>query len=143
MQLLKAGADFAGRALIGASFIYWGGRKLLETLAVEYGVGAPPPSGGWQSYMEGHGVAYELIPLVILTELGGGILLILGWGTPIVGLALGGFCLLANGFFHTDFSNHANVVIFIKNLALAGGLLVVASGGAGAWSIDYWRRRPA
>jgi putative oxidoreductase len=136
MQLVKSAADFAGRLLIGSTFIYWGGRKLLETLAVEYGVGAAPPSGGWQGYMEGHGVAYELIPLVIAAELGGGLLIILGWQTIYAAFGLAGFCLLANYFFHTDFSNHANVVIFIKNLALAGGLLVIASRGPGAWSLD-------
>jgi putative oxidoreductase len=140
MEFVKAAIDLAGRLLIGATFVYWGGRKLIDTVAMEFGIGAAPPTGGWEGYMEGHGVAYELIPTVILTEIGGGLLVILGWQTFIVGVALAGFCLLANLFFHTDFSNHANVVIFIKNLALAGGLLAVASRGAGAWSIDQWRR---
>lgn len=140
MQLMKSAADFAGRLLIGSTFIYWGGRKLLETLAVEYGLGPAPERGGWQGYMEGHGVAYELIALVIATEIGGGLLIILGWQTVFAGIGLAGFCLLANYFFHTDFTNHANVVIFIKNLALAGGLLVVASRGAGPWSLDARRR---
>jgi putative oxidoreductase len=140
MTSIKAAIDFAGRLLIGATFIYWGGRKLLETLAVEYGIGAAPPNGGWQGYMEGHGVAYELMPLVILTEIGGGLAIVLGWRTLIVGVALAGFCLLANYFFHTDFTNHANLVIFIKNLALAGGLLIFASRGAGAWSVDALQR---
>ena len=143
MQLMKAAADFSGRFLIGATFIYWGARQSLETLAVEYGVGAPPASGGYRGYMEGHGVAYELLPLVLVTELGCGLLVVIGWRTSYASIALAGFCLLANYFFHTDFTNHANVVIFIKNIALAGGLLVVAGNGAGPWSVDARRKLSA
>lgn len=139
MTILKAILDLAGRAALGASFIYWGGRKLLETLAVEFGLGTPPPRGGWEGYMEGHGLAYELIWPAILLELGAGLMLILGWRTLYAGLALAGFCLAANLFFHSDFSHHANVVIFIKNLALAGALAAIGANGAGPWSLDARR----
>lgn len=130
--------DFAGRAVLGLSFIYWGGRKLVDVL----GLGRPD-QGGWTSYMETAGVAGELLPLVILTELGGGLMLLAGYRVRIAGVALAGFCLLANGFFHMRWAlpppaGHFNWVIFIKNFAVAGGLLVVAGRGPGAWSLDHW-----
>ena len=133
-------ADLAGRVLLGATFLYWGIRQLLETLAVDFGIGTPPASGGYERYMEAHGVPYELLPLVLLTEIGGGLMLVLGWRTPIAAIGLAGFCLLANLFFHMDFSIHANVVIFIKNIALAGGLLVIAANEPGDWSLAARRR---
>jgi putative oxidoreductase len=136
MTVFKTILDLAGRILLGAGFLYWGGRKLLETLAVEFGLGTPPPRGGWEGYMEGHGVPYGLIWPAILLELACGLMLVLGWRTPYAALALAGFCVVVDVFFHTDFSNHANVVIFIKNLGLAGALAFVAAHGAGPWSLD-------
>ena len=128
--------DLSGRAIVGATFIYWGGRKLVDVL----GLGAPDGSG-WSQYMERFGVPGALLPLVILTELGGGILLILGLFTRQTAIGLAGFCILANYFFHTNFdlpppSGHFNWIIFVKNFALAGALLVVAASGAGEWSLD-------
>ncbi|HEY0626549.1 MAG TPA: DoxX family protein [Allosphingosinicella sp.] len=128
--------DLLGRALLGTTFIYWGARKLVDVL----GIGAPD-QGGWTGYMEARGVAGELLPLVILTELGGGLLLLIGFKNRYAAIALAGFCILANWFFHTGFDlpspvGHFNWVIFIKNFAVAGGLLVLAGRGAGAYSLD-------
>ena len=128
--------DLAGRVMLGLSFIYWGGRKLVDVL----GFGRPD-QGGWTSYMEAAGVAGELLPLVILAELGGGLMLLAGYRTRIAAVALAGFCLLANWFFHMRWAlpppaGHFNWVIFIKNFAVAGGLLVIAGRGPGGWSLD-------
>ena len=43
--------------------------------------------------------------------------------------------------FHGDFSDHAQWLNFMKNLAIAGGFMVLAVHGAGDWSLDAWRRR--
>ena len=133
--------DFAGRALLGMTFIYWGARKLVDVL----GMGRPD-RGGWSGYMESFGVPGELLPLVILTEVGGGLLLLIGYRTRIGAFLLAGFCVLANGFFHMGFDlpppgGHFNWVVFIKNFAVAGGLLAIAGRGAGAWSLDAPRAR--
>jgi putative oxidoreductase len=131
--------DLAGRTLLGATFLYWGGRKLVDAIGLR-----APDGGGWTNYMEAQGVAGELLPLVIASEIGFGLMLILGWRTRIAALALAGFCLLADLFFHTGFdlpppAGHFNWVVFIKNLAVAGGLLAIAGRGAGAWSFDASR----
>jgi putative oxidoreductase len=135
-------ADFAGRLLIGLTFIYWGGRKLVDVL----GPGAPD-NGGWTAYMEARGVAGGLLPVVIATEIGFGLMLVLGYRTRIAAIALAGFCLLANVFFHSNFAlpapaGHFNWIVFIKNLALAGGLLTIAGRGPASWSADSrWRSK--
>ena len=137
---LAAWAELGGRALVGLTFVYWGARKLVDVL----GLGAP--DAGWGAYMEKAGVPSELLPLVILTELGGGLLLIVGWRTRTAALLLAGFCVLANLFFHMRWDlpppgGHFNWIIFIKNFAVAGGLLAIAGSGPGALSLDQWRDR--
>jgi putative oxidoreductase len=133
--------DLAGRAALGATFIYWGGRKLVDVL----GLGAPD-AGGWAQYMGSAGVPGALLPLVILTELGGGLLLLAGWRTRAAAFLLAGFCVLANYFFHMRWglpppAGHFNWIVFIKNFAVAGALLAIAGRGAGEFSIDAWGKR--
>ncbi|HEX8240447.1 MAG TPA: DoxX family protein [Allosphingosinicella sp.] len=129
-------AEVAARFVLGATFVYWGARKLVDAI----GLGAPD-AGGWTAYMERFGVPGALLPLVILTELGAGLLLIFGAYTRAAAILLAGFCILANYFFHTHFdlpppAGHFNWIIFIKNFAVAGGLLAIAAHGAGDWSFD-------
>ena len=133
--------DFAGRALIGLTFAYWGGRQLVDAV----GLGAPD-GGGWTSYMAAAGVPGALLPLVILTQLGGGIVLAIGWRTRIAAFLLAGFCLLADLFFHLHWeapapAGHFNWIVFIKNLAVAGGLLAIAGRGPVRISLDARRAR--
>ena len=94
------------------------------------------------AYMEAHGVNRALLPLVILTELGGGLLVAFGLFTRLAAVGLGGFCLLAALFFHM-MPDPAQAVHFYKNLAMAGGFLMLATHGAGAWSIDAWKEARA
>jgi putative oxidoreductase len=91
-------------------------------------------------YMRQNGVAPALLPLVILTQLGGGILVLVGLKTRWAAIALMGYCLLAALFFHmgADFDSVNN---FDKNIAIAGGFLVLATFGPGPWSLDAWRGR--
>jgi putative oxidoreductase len=87
-------------------------------------------------YMRENGVAPALLPLVILTQLGGGILVLLGLKTRWAAIALMGFCLLAALFFHMSADQ---VNDFNKNIAIAGGFLTLAVFGPGTWSLDGWR----
>jgi putative oxidoreductase len=144
MRKFMALVDLAGRALLGMTFAWWGGLKLVESL----GIAGRPEGGGWTIYMEAFGVPGWLLPLVILTELGGGLALIAGWKTRHVAVALAGFCVLANLFFHTRWhlpppAGNFNWAIFIKNFAVAGGLLAIAGRGAGVWSLDARRESAA
>ena len=133
--------DLAGRGLLGFTFIYWGGRQLVDAI----GLGAPD-AGGWAAYMSSAGVPGALLPLVILAQLGCGLMLAIGWRTRLAAFLLAGFCLLADLFFHLHWeapapAGHFAWIVFVKNLALAGGLLVIAARGPGLLSLDARRGR--
>jgi len=79
--------------------------------------------------------------IAIIVEVGGGLLLLAGFGTRLAALALAVFTLVATFFFHNFWSVPADMVMmqqlmFFKNIAVVGGLLMVAANGAGSWSLD-------
>jgi putative oxidoreductase len=86
--------------------------------------------------MESMGVPGALLPLVILLEVVGGLTLMLGWHTRITAFLLAGFTIVATLIFHSNLGDQTQMLFFLKNLAIAGGLLLVALHGAGPWSID-------
>jgi len=95
---------------------------------------------GTQGYMEAMGVPGVLLPLVILLEVGGGLALILGWQTRIVSLALAGFTLLAAFIFHSNFADQMQMILFMKNIAITGGLLAISVQDVRhSIGIDHWR----
>ncbi|MEC4725037.1 DoxX family protein [Shewanella sp. D64] len=87
-------------------------------------------------YMENMIVSGFLLPLVIITEVFGGLAIILGWKTRYAALALAGFSVMSAILFHADFSNQAEMTNFMKNIAIAGGFLTLFVHGAGAYSLD-------
>jgi putative oxidoreductase len=121
-------AELVGRILLSHIFLLSGLTKIADY-------------SGTQGYMEAFGVPGSLLPLVIVTEIFGGLSVLLGWKARWGALALAGFSLLAAYFFHMDFSDQAQTINFMKNLAIAGGMLVLAARGAGPWSVDARKRR--
>jgi putative oxidoreductase len=117
------------------------GRLLLAYIFVVEGWGKIAMYSGSQDYMQQFGVPGSLLPLVILTELGGGLMVACGLLTRLAALALAGFCLLTALLFHTNFNDFNEVIHFEKDLGLAGGFLVLVAFGPGAWSIDAWMTR--
>jgi putative oxidoreductase len=91
---------------------------------------------GTQTHMDAAGVPGILLPLVILVEVGGGLALLLGWRTRWAAWALASFCILAALLFHADFADRMQTIQFMKNLAIAGGLLLLGAHGAGELSMD-------
>ena len=81
-----------------------------------------------------------LLPLVIALELGGGLLLAIGWQTRLAALALAVFCVLAAVLFHVNLADRNELLHFEKDLAIAGGLLVLFAFGAGRYSVDAMRQ---
>ena len=65
-----------------------------------------------------------------------GLALIAGWQTRIAAFLLAGFTLLAAIIFHTDFANQVQYLFFMKNLAIAGGLLALVAHGPGPLALD-------
>jgi putative oxidoreductase len=91
---------------------------------------------GTQGYMEAMGVPGMLLPLVILVEIGAGLAVLLGWQTRWAALALAGFTVLAALIFHNNLGDQMQMILFMKNLAITGGLLLLAEHGAGVFSLD-------
>jgi putative oxidoreductase len=115
-------------------------RAMMAYIFIMEGAGKIAGYAGGVEYMQAHGVDGRLLPLVILTELGGGLLILFGLKTRWAAIWLFGFCLLTALFFHTS-SDQA--VELQKNVAMAGGFLTLAILGPGAWSLDAWRARAA
>jgi putative oxidoreductase len=116
------------------------GRILLSLIFVQAGVNKIVNYAGTQGYMESVGVPGALLPLVIAVELLGGLAVILGWHARLASFLLAGFSLLSGLLFHANFADPVQTILFMKNLALAGGFLMIVSHGAGPFSIDNLRR---
>jgi putative oxidoreductase len=110
-------------------------RAMLAYIFVLEGIGKIATYADVQGYMRDHGVAPALLPLVILTELGGGLLVLFGLKTRWAAIALAGFCLLTALLVHLP---AGEMIEFQKNIAIAGGFLLLARFGPGAFSIDRW-----
>ncbi|PTQ82185.1 DoxX family protein [Nitrosomonas ureae] len=94
---------------------------------------------GTQGYMEAMGVPGMLLPLVIALEVGGGLAIVTGWQTKLVSMALAAFTLAAAVIFHSNFSDQIQMIMFMKNIAITGGFMLLIVYGAGAYSIDGYR----
>ena len=123
---MEKSATLIGRIFLAHIFLLSGISK----------IGGYEATAGW---MESMGVPGMLLPLVILLEIGGGLALILGWQARWAALALAGFSVLAAVIFHTNFADQMQMIMLMKNFAMAGGLLYIAAFGAGAWSLDARR----
>ncbi len=120
-------ANLLGRILLAVIFIWSGYGKIVGYAATA-------------AYMEKFGVPGLLLPLAIILEIAGGILLVIGWQTRSVAIALAVFSVLAAVLFHGNFGDRNQMIHFTKNLAIAGGFLAIFVSGPGRWSVDGWRR---
>ena len=117
--------SFAGRLLIGLPFAMGGLSKLAAygpTTAMIAAVGLPVPP-----------LAFAV---AVAVELGGGFLLIAGYQARLVAMALALFSLVTAFSFHSNFADQNQMIHFLKNVMMAGGLLQIAAFGAGAISLD-------
>lgn len=129
LQKLGPWSELTGRILIALIFVIAGYGKI----------------GGYeatQAYMASTGVPSGLLPLVILTELGGGLLIMLGLFTRYAAFALAGFSIVSGMLFHAGSADQLQQILFMKNLAMAGGFLFLVVHGAGSISLDRRFNRP-
>jgi len=89
------------------------------------------------------GVPGALLPLVIALEVGGAIAIILGYRTRLAAFLLAGFCVLSALIFHRALGDQVQFIMFMKNLAIAGGFLLLVARGPGEWSLDARREAQA
>jgi putative oxidoreductase len=115
------------------------GRVLMAIMFIQGGVEKMFGYAGAQGYMEAAGVPGVLLPLVILTEAGGGLCALLGLFTRWAAIALAGFCVLAAILFHWQPGDMMQMINFMKNITIAGGFLVLAGAGPGALALDNRR----
>ena len=122
---------FAGRLLIGLPFAISGFGKLT--------------AAGPTRMITSAGLPFPLLALAvaIVVELGGGLSLIAGFRTRFVAAALAVFSIAAALSFHTNFADQNQMIHFLKNVMITGGLLQIVAFGAGAFSIDNWQPAPA
>ena len=112
------------------------GRVLLALMFVIAGWGKIGGYAGTQGYMEAMGVPGFILPLVILLELGGGLAIMLGLFSRSISVLMAGFTLMAAFIFHYQPADQMQMLMFMKNVSVAGGFLALAAAGAGAFSLD-------
>jgi putative oxidoreductase len=112
------------------------GRIFISLIFVYSGIGKISGYAGTQGYMEAMGVPGALLPLVIAVEILGGLAVMLGWHTRIAAFLLAGFTLLSGILFHGNIGDQMQMIQFMKNVAIAGGFLMIVSQGGGAFSLD-------
>lgn len=114
---------FIGRLLLAHIFLLSGLQKIVAYAAIA-------------GFMESRGISSLLLPVVIGAEILGGLSLILGFATRLGAGGLALFTFLAAVLIHNDFSQQAEIIAFQKNLAIAGGLLILMVRGPGGWALD-------
>ena len=122
------------------------GRVLLALLFLPAGIGKIGGFAGTVGYIGSVGLPLPQLAavLAIVVEVGGGLALLAGYGTRLAALALALFTLVASFLFHNFWAMPSEQVMmqqlmFFKNIAVVGGLLVLAAHGAGAYSVDARR----
>ena len=111
-------------------------RIMLSLMFVTYGINKISGYAGTQGYMEAMGVPGALLPLVIALEILGGLAVMLGWHTRIAAFLLAGFTLLSAFIFHANFGDQMQMIMFMKNISIAGGFLMIVALGGGAFALD-------
>jgi putative oxidoreductase len=111
------------------------GRLLLAAIFITAGYGKIGGYAATQGYMEAMGVSGALLPLVIVAELGGGLAILLGLLTRYAALGLAVFSVASAVIFHGS-ADQMQQIMFMKNLAIAGGLLILVANGPGRLSLD-------
>ena len=117
------------------------GRILISILFILAGFGKLTAIGGTAGYFGSLGLPLPTVTAVVvgLVELLGGLAILVGFQTRIAALVIALFTVGATLVAHLDFADGMQVLMLQKNLAITGGLLVLAAAGAGALSIDAKR----
>ncbi|HEX5056472.1 MAG TPA: DoxX family protein [Gammaproteobacteria bacterium] len=111
------------------------GRILLCLIFIISGIQKAAGIQGTQQYMEAMGVPGILVYPVIVLEVFGSLAVVLGWRAREAAFLLAGFCMLSAFLFHWNLSDQLQIIMFLKNFAIAGGFLMIVAHGPGALSL--------
>jgi len=112
------------------------GRVMLALIFILAGIGKIMDPAGTSGYMESMGVTSLLMWPTVALELLAGIALAVGYRSKLAATTLALFCLVAAALFHNDLGDKMQMILFLKNIAIAGGLLLVATSATTALSLD-------
>jgi len=120
--------EAAARGMLAALFLVSGVQKVFVPDMI-------------QGYIASAGLPFPslIYAITVVIELGAGALLLVGFQTRVTAAVLAAFTVAAALIFHRALGDPNQFVHFLKNLAIAGGLLHVAAAGAGAFSLDGYR----
>jgi len=117
-------------------YIELSARLSLSAIFLVAGIGKISDFAGTQAYMESQGIPGMLLPVVISLQIIAPLMLIIGWKTRLAAFSLAGFSVLSALLFHFNFADQIQSIMFMKNIAIAGGLLLLCTYGAGHFSLD-------
>ena len=112
------------------------GRILISALFLLNGIFKISNYDGTISWMESFGMPGILLIPAIILEIAGPVLIIIGYKTKLAAGLLSLFCIATAFIFHNDFANQMQLTSFLKNIALAGGFLILFVNGAKGFSLD-------
>ena len=116
-------------------------RLLLACLFILAGMGKMTSFAETQGYMQAFGLPASLLLPTIIFQITAGVLILVGFRTRYVALLLAGFCLVTALVFHSNLGDKIQLIMFLKNFAIAGGLLLLAKHGSSTLSIDGYLER--
>ena len=111
-------------------------RILISALFLINGIFKITNYDGTLDWMEGYGMPGVLLIPAIILEILGPVLIIIGYKTKLAAGLLSLFCIATAVIFHNDFANQMQLTSFLKNIALAGGFLILFVNGAKGFSLD-------
>ena len=112
------------------------GRILISALSLLNGIFKISNYDGTIGWMESFGMPGILLIPAIILEIAGPVLIIIGYKTKLAAGLLSLFCIATAFIFHNDFANQMQLTSFLKNIALAGGFLILFINGAKSISLD-------
>ncbi|HEU4661138.1 MAG TPA: DoxX family protein [Pseudolabrys sp.] len=111
-------------------------RLFMSSLFILYGYFKLTGYAGTVAYMTKLGLPSFFAALAVIIELGGGILILLGYQTRLVSYGLAIYVIIASFIAHRHFADPGQLSNFMKNMAIVGGFLAMAASGGGALSLD-------
>lgn len=111
-------------------------RLLLSSIFILAGINKIGAYDATMQYMETSGVPGTALPFVIIFEIGLGLAVVFGLFSRLAALGLAGFSILSALIFHSNLGDQMQFIMFAKNVAMAGGFLLIWVHGPGAYALD-------